>query len=137
MVLRKVSPAARSGFTLMEMLVVVAIIVTLAALGGYYFLERAEDAKRDVAKMQTKELQKAVETYKLDNDDFPASLDVLLQRNAGGRGPWLQRLDALTDPWGNPYQYNPTGPNNGGIVPDIWAETKYGQIGNWMSARQR
>jgi general secretion pathway protein G len=135
MVLRKAARGARPGFTLMEMLVVVAIIVTLAALGGYYFLQRADEAKKDVCKMQTKELTKAAETYKLDNDEFPPSLDALLQV-VNGRGPWLKSADAIIDPWGRPYMYNPAGPQNNGIVPDIWAETEHGQIGNWMSARR-
>jgi general secretion pathway protein G len=133
---RNLRRAARKGFTLMEMLVVVAIIVALAGIGGYYYLQRLDDAKKQVAATQTKQtLTTAVETYKIDHDDWPPSLDMLLQRTADGKGPYLNSADALIDPWGRPYQYNPQGPNNGGMKPDIWSESPVGQIGNWMARR--
>jgi general secretion pathway protein G len=123
----------RHAFTLMEMLVVVAIIVMLAGLGGYYYIKQLDQAKRSTAKNQVKTtLTTAVESYYIDhNSNYPASLDVLLVGDDQGYGPYLKTADALRDPWGNPYHYDPNGPNNAGRQPDIWSDSPQGQIGNW------
>jgi general secretion pathway protein G len=121
----------RQGFTLMEMLVVVAIIVMLAGLGGYYYMQQLDKAKQSVARNQVKTtLTQACDTYKIDHGDYPASLDALLAKDDAG-GPYLKTADALKDPWGKHYQYNPQGPNNAGRQPDIWSDGSGVQIGNW------
>ncbi len=136
MIVRSTRQAARQAFTLMEMLVVVAIIVALAGIGGYYYLQRVDEAKKQVAQTQSKDtLTKAVQTYKLDHGDYPASLEALLVRTEDGHGPYLDNVEALVDPWGRPYQYNPAGPNNNGLKPDIWSESPFGPLGNWMARR--
>jgi len=133
-VLRERNRGVRSGFTLMEMLVVVAIIVALASLGGYYFLGQANQARKSTAKLQVQMLTKAAKTYWLEhNDQWPQSLQALLMRDDYG-GPYLENTDALIDPWGQPYQYNPVGPQNNGMYPDIWSLAPDGkQIGNWAT----
>jgi general secretion pathway protein G len=135
---RELVRGARHGFTLMEVLVVVAIILVLAGLGGYYFLGQAKEAQRSAAKIQVKTLTQATENYALDhNGNFPNSLADLLKRDQNGKGPYLKTQDALIDPWGNPYQYNAQGANNGGMQPDIWAESaQFGKIGNWSQSGQ-
>lgn len=95
----------RAAFTLMELLVVVSIIVVLAGLGGYMYLRTAEDAKKAAAVTQIKAtLVPAVETYKLRNDVWPESLQVLLQRDEAGNPPLLKNVEAITTPWGGVYQ---------------------------------
>jgi general secretion pathway protein G len=124
----------RAAFTLMEMLVVVAIIVALAGVGGYFLIGQLSQSQRDVARLQVKgPLQTAVGTYYTRNNRWPQSLDELLQTDAKGRPPILEDKDALTDPWQGRYQYDPAGPRNNGRRPDIWAvDPKDGaQIGNW------
>jgi len=118
----------------MEMLVVVAILVVLAGVGGYYYLRHLDEAKRDAARLQSKNLTEAVEAYYVKNGEYPASLAVLTERDAEGNKPYLD-VDALRTPWGSTYQYDPSGPNNGGNKPDIWAETPQGRIGNWPAQR--
>jgi general secretion pathway protein G len=126
---------ARRAFTLMEMLVVVAIIVMLAGIGGYYFVQSYEDSKRSAAKVQTKVLTEAVEAYRLSHGTNPPSLQALLQQDEEG-GPYLKTPEALIDPWKQPYQYNPAGPNNAGRQADIWAAAPNGtQIGNWAGSK--
>ena len=124
----------RRAFTLMEMLVVVAIIVMLAGIGGYYFVQSYEDSKRSAAKVQVKVLTEAAEAYYLSNSSYPPSLQALLVQDPQGGGPYLKTQEALIDPWKNPYQYNPSGPNNSGRQPDIWANSPAGQIGNWAGS---
>jgi general secretion pathway protein G len=137
MIARTSSAAVRAAFTLMEMLVVVAIIVTLAGIGGYYYLRQADEAKKNAARIQVKTtLTQACENYYIDhNSTWPPSLDALLVQDEAGKGPYLKDADALRDPWGRPYQYNAAGPNNNGRQPDIWSDSPQGQIGNWQSAR--
>jgi general secretion pathway protein G len=125
----------RRAFTLMEMLVVVAIIVMLAGIGGYYFVQAQEDAKKGTAKAQTKVLTQACEAYRLNHGQWPPSLAVLLQQDEEG-GPYLKSADALIDPWKQQYSYNAQGPNNSSRQPDIWATSPNGQqIGNWALSK--
>jgi len=123
---------ARHAFTLMEMLVVVAIIVMLAGLGGYYYVKQLDQAKRSTARSQAKTtLTQACETYFLDHSTYPPNLEALLVET-DGKGPYLKSADAIKDPWGQPFQYNAQGPNNSGRQPDIWATAPGGvQVGNW------
>jgi general secretion pathway protein G len=114
--------ATRSGFTLMEMLIVVAIIVALAGLGGYYFLGQLERSKKSIAATQCRSaLNNAVTSYITDHGQPPPSLQVLMTRDAIG-GPYLQSSDALVDPWNRPYQYNPSAvnPETGEQQPEIF-----------------
>jgi general secretion pathway protein G len=124
----------RRGFTLMEMLVVVAIIVMLAGIGGYYYIKQLDAAKVSTVKAQSKVLTEAAESYYINHGTYPPSLAALLQQTEQG-GPYLKSQDALIDPWQRPYQYNAAGPNNGGRQPDIWADTPQGQVGNWSSSK--
>jgi type II secretory pathway pseudopilin PulG len=115
----------------MEMMVVVAIIVVLAGVGGYYYTKSLDEAKINAARAQCKILGEAAEAYKLKHDDYPQNLAVLTQPESDGSKPYLDP-DALRTPFGGQYNYDPTGPRNGGNKPDIWAETRQGQqIGNW------
>lgn len=95
----------RNAFTLMEMLVVVAIIVSLAGLGGYYVMGQLKESNRKTAKIQCKVLRDAVETYMLSNKEMPPSLDALKE----GTNPILRKDATTVDPWGQPYQMEKDG----------------------------
>jgi len=101
-------------------------------MGGYYYIKQLDKSKQSTAKSQVKTtLTQAVETYYIDhNSNYPPSLDVLINQDEFG-GPYLKTRDALMDPWGHPYSYDPNGPNNGGRQPDIWSNSPVGPIGNW------
>jgi len=123
----------RAAFTLMEMLVVVAIIVALAGIGGFFLLGQLSDAKKDVALTQARgPLTSAVQAYYVKHGTWPESLRVLLQKDAIG-GPYLESMDALKDPWNNEYKYDINGTQNNMTKPDIWAEVPgtNERIGNW------
>jgi general secretion pathway protein G len=108
---------ARAGFTLIEMLVVLAIIATLASVVGPSIFRNAGDAKVQAARSQVETLGLALEAYRLDNDSYPAEeqgLAALWERPTSGalprnwRGPYLRRA-VPTDPWGQPYTYESPG----------------------------
>jgi general secretion pathway protein G len=122
----------RAGFTLLEVLIVVAIIVMLAGAGTYLFLQRLEDAKRDTARTQANALSQAAEQYYTRHGEFPASLDLLTQPQPDGSGAFFG-AEKLLDPWNRPYQYNPAGPRNMGNRPDVWTERNGRIIGNFKN----
>jgi general secretion pathway protein G len=143
MLLRKeINSRRRAGFTLMEMLVVVAIIVALAGIGGYFLMGALTGAKKDVARTQTKTISKACDTYQMRHGGaFPENLEVLLVKDELGNAPILESRDAITDPWGRPYQYDKSGPMNQGMHADIWTTDPGDQtqtkIGNWPNSAQQ
>jgi len=120
---------ARSAFTLLEMLVVVAIIVVLAGLGTIFVLPRLDEAKVSAAKVKMKELEKACGAYMINNGAYPANL-LLLAERIEGRSPLIEP-SLLHDPWGGEWGYSSEGQHHGGEKPDI-TFTHNGRVyGNW------
>jgi general secretion pathway protein G len=101
------------GFTFIEIMVVVAILAILAALVIPRIMGRTDDAKRTAAKVQIRNVEGALQLYKLDNGVYPTTeqgLKALVEKPSIGVVPkkwkiggYLQKLPE--DPWGNPYKY--------------------------------
>ena len=98
------------GFTLLELLVVVAIIGLLAGYVGPKYFGQLGKAEVKAAKAQIDALGKALDQYRLDTGHYPRNnqgLNALIVKQASEpkwAGPYLQK-DVPLDPWGNPYQY--------------------------------
>ncbi len=100
------------GFTLVELLVVLAIIALIATLVGPRVLGYIGTAKADTARTQLQNIANAVELYYLDTGNYPAAdkgLDALVMSDGapGWNGPYLKNQSGLQDPWGRPYRYAP------------------------------
>lgn len=101
------------GFTFVEIMVVVMILGLLAALVVPRIMGRTDEAKRTSAKVQIRNLEAALQLYKLDNGVYPSTeqgLRALVEKPSTGvvpkkwkLGGYLQKLPE--DPWGNPYKY--------------------------------
>lgn len=109
----KTARRRRPGFTLLELLVVLAIIAALAAVVAPNVFRNVGDAKAGAAKAQVESLVLALNAYRLDNDAFPTTeqgLAALRTMPTAGelprnwRGPYLQRV-VSNDPWGRPYTF--------------------------------
>jgi general secretion pathway protein G len=110
MIRRKTEALARSAFTLMEMLVVVAIIVVLAGASVPLYLNYLEGARRDRVKLDVRNLEQAVQAYAARHEGtFPNSLEELTQPDDSGGAALEQK--ALLDPWGQHYVYDPSDVN--------------------------
>jgi general secretion pathway protein G len=102
-----------AGFTFIEIMVVVAILAILAALVIPRIMGRTDDAKRTAAKVQIRNIEGALQLYKLDNGVYPSTeqgLKALVEKPSVGVipkkwkiGGYLPKLPE--DPWGNPYKY--------------------------------
>lgn len=110
---RQADPAARRGFTLIEIMVVVIVIGVIAALIVPNLFDKAGKAKRSVAKQQVATLENAVQLFQQDYSRFPDSLEELANPPADAEGaspPSIKQKD-LADPWGNPFVYRYPGNN--------------------------
>ena len=98
------------GFTLMELLVVLAILGLLMGLVGPQVLNQLGGAKTKTAALQIADLEQTLEMYKLDVGRFPNTqqgLDALVNKPAGvvgWNGPYL-KSDVPLDPWNGEYAY--------------------------------
>lgn len=123
--------STRTAFTLLEVLVVVAIIVMLAGVGGYYVMQQYESAKVSKARIDCAGLSGLVEQYRLAHNQPPASIQALAETQPDGSPP-LMGLEKAIDPWNKPYQLDPTGPRNNGMKADVFTITPRGiTVGNW------
>lgn len=135
------------GFTLVELMVVLAIIGLLTTFVIINVLPAQDSAMRQKAAADVKILEQSVEMYRVDNMTYPRTedgLDALLSPPATlarpdryRRGGYLQRLPA--DPWGNAYQYAFPGTRGHFDIYSFGADGKPGgedddaDIGNWQS----
>lgn len=104
----------QGGFTLIEIMVVMAIIAMLAAMVGPRLIRQQEKAQVKAAAAQVERLGTALDTFRLDMGRYPNSqegLAALMQPPSGAArwdGPYLNK-DVPLDPWNNPYQYRAPG----------------------------
>ncbi|MEM7564693.1 MAG: type II secretion system major pseudopilin GspG [Pseudomonadota bacterium] len=135
---------AQKGFTLLEIIVVVAIIAILAAYIAPKVAGRVDDARISKAKSDIRVLESSIELYKLDNFIYPTAdqgLDALVNKPSGTElknwrdGGYIKKLNK--DPWGNPYQYQFPGTNGEFDIFSLGADAAAGgtgeaaDIGNW------
>lgn len=100
-----------TGFTLVEVMVVVVILGILAVLIVPRVVGRSEEARIVAAKHDIAAIMQSLKLYRLDNGRYPTAeqgLDALVNKPQKSPVPsnWRPYLDKLPhDPWGNPYQY--------------------------------
>ena len=138
---KQTQPGTQSGFTLIEVMVVVVILGLLAAVVVPKIMGRQDQAMVEKAKVDISQIGNALNMYKLDNFVYPTTdqgLQALVTKPSGTPAPknyspegYLPK--APIDPWGNPYQY--LSPGVRGKI-DVYSLGPDGQqsdddIGNW------
>jgi len=107
----------QSGFTLLELLVVVAIIGLLAAYVGPKYFGQLGKSEQALARAQIESFHRALASYRLDVGAFPSTeegLNALLVKPAAAAkwsGPYLSKA-VPADPWGKAYIYRAPGAKN-------------------------
>lgn len=122
----------QSGFTLIEVMVVVVILGILAAVIIPNVVGKDEQARRTLAKTSLSNVANALEMYRLDNHKYPTTqegLDALVNKPASAKvfpqGGYLKSVP--NDPWDNPIQY--VSPGSGGKPYDLYSFASDGQEG--------
>ena len=138
---------SRSGFTLIEIMAVVIIMGLLMGIVGVTVFSRVDDARIAAARIQLKQIEIALDFYRMDNSRYPTTeqgLKALIEAPADVRsyppGGYLRSRDGLLDPWENAFQYQSPGQHNTHAY-DVWSEGADGapggtdlnaEIGNWV-----
>jgi general secretion pathway protein G len=128
----------RQGFTLMEMLLVLAILVILMGLVGPRILGSQKKADINTTKTQLGMFKTTLNGYALDLRTFPGTEDGLIallkepaDPDAATKwgGPYLDGAEIPKDPWGNEYQYEYPPSHSELDFPDIWSFGPDGEDG--------
>lgn len=133
----------RHGFTLVEILIVLGIMVFLLAMVGPRLLGSKQKADVQAAKTQIGLFEQSLQSYVIDMNKYPeteAGLTALIEKPEGATegesdkakdkwaGPYLQKTSIPKDPWGNDYQYEfPPSHGKGKDQPEIWSYGPDGQ----------
>jgi general secretion pathway protein G len=142
----------KKGFTLIEVLVVVAILGILVTFVATRFMGEPEKARINQVKIQMQTLEDALKLYKLENFEYPSTeqgLKALVEKPVVGNipknwkeGGYLEKGRMPKDPWGNDYIYINPGTHNPNSVdifsygPDGPGGDQSKMIGNWESETQ-
>ena len=151
--MRRVGPSLKArqhreaGLTLLELLIVIAILGVLAAVAGPPLLRYFSKAKSDVARLQLDQIDAAIDLFRLDVGRPPTqqeTLAALIQRPSGltkWRGPYLKKQATLVDPWGRQFLYRQPGRHGAYDLYSLGADNAEGGEGenrdvtNWQDKR--
>jgi general secretion pathway protein G len=131
------------GFTLLELLVVLAILGLLAAIIGPQVIKYLGSSKTKTASVQARNVAGALELFRLDAGRYPSDaegLTALIKAPPSvpiWNGPYLPQAGALNDPWGNPYKFKVPGDHGDVDVFSLGSDNATGgsgeakDVGNW------
>ena len=136
---------AKAGFTLVEIMIVLAILVLLIAMVGPRLLKQQDKADKQITQQQIKSVEQALDLYKIANRTYPSTEEGIAAliskpadeaRSRNWDGPYLDADTPPIDPWGNQLRYEYP-PSNGSDKPQIWSlgedgkENTEDDIKNW------
>jgi general secretion pathway protein G len=107
----------QAGFSLIELLVVLAILALLGGIVGSQVLRYLGTAKSETARLQMQQISAALDLYRLDVGGYPAQSDglkALVERprnQARWNGPYMKGSTVPADPWDRAYVYRSPGQN--------------------------
>ncbi|MEC8429405.1 MAG: type II secretion system major pseudopilin GspG [Pseudomonadota bacterium] len=127
----------QSGFTLIEIMVVVVIIGILGALVVPNFLGQADETRITAARSDISSIGNALDLYRLHNHNYPSTdqgLEALVNKPSGYPEAKNWQTDGYlkkvpNDPWGNPYQYISPGANGAYDLLSLGADNREGGEG--------
>src|SRR5215468_4005498 len=126
----------QGGYTLVELLVVLAILGLLVMIAAPRLIKYLGTAKADTAKIQVERLGTVLDVYHLEVGRYPTDqegLAALVDRPAQAEvwnGPYLKNRESLTDPWGRPYVYRSPGQHGDYDLYSLGADGKEGGDGD-------
>ena len=134
--IRHFLPRTRAGYSLMEVLIAVAIIAVLATLVGPQLLGQLDRSKVTAAQTQIRMIETSLDTMRIDIGRYPTQDEglALLQTPTDAvsgmwAGPYLDG-GLPDDPWGRPYQYRVGSGSDRGQVFSYGADGQEGGSGN-------
>lgn len=132
----------RGGFTLLELLVVLAILAMITAFAAPEVMRYLSGARSDSARVEIESLGNAIDLYRLDVGRCPPDLEALLEKPSDARGwngPYLRKQEIPRDPWGHDYVYKCPGDHGAYDLISLGADNAEGGKGedadivNWRS----
>lgn len=104
----------RSGFSFIEIMIALAIVVILSAIGAYSYKGIQDSTRGKAARSSLKVIQNSIEMFNTDTGDYPETLDDLVRRPTnpelakGWVAPYMKSKKDLKDPWKKNYVYQVT-----------------------------
>jgi general secretion pathway protein G len=144
MIAQRAEQCPDAGFTLLELLIVIAILSLLAVIGTLQLSGYLGHARTDTARLQLDQLSTALDLYRVDIRRLPTNeegLRALLEKPDGvenWRGPYLKKSQAIVDPWGRPFIYRRPGEHGEYDLSSFGADGRPGGTGedldvsNWQ-----
>ena len=129
------------GYTLVELLVVLAILGLLVAIAAPRLIHYLSGAKADTARIQVERLGGVLDLYHLEVGRYPSNqegLQALVERPPQvehWKGPYLKNREALLDPWGQPYVYKFPGEHGDYDLYSLGADGRQGGEGENADAK--
>ena len=132
-----------AGYTLVELLVVVAILGLLTLIATPFVLRYLDSAKVSTARTEIANISAGLDLFKIDVGRYPTTeegLDALMKPPAGvdnWNGPYIKKTAGLKDPWGRPYLYRSPGQHGEfdvysyGATGEASASGEKPQVANW------
>ncbi len=123
----QIQMARQAGFSLMEILIVVALIAVIGAFAASQIFQGQDRANVKLAQAQLNSLSAKVDQFEMDTGELPSALDDLISDSGfeGWLGPYIKESD-MKDPWNTPIEFRKPGENGPYELVSLGADRKSG-----------